>query len=414
MTGEATSGGALLHTALHARHLAAGARMVDFGGWDMPIQYRGILAEHGAVRSSVGVFDLSHMGRLHVRGARARDLVQWLTTNDVDRLGTRAGPVLAGLWRGRPILDDIIVYNLGDELLLVVNASNRVKILEWIGQHRGSDLAGLDADNPRRDARDRDDRVSGSGVGAPAPGACRRRHSTTLRYYAAVKATVAGTPALIARTGYTGEDGFEVIVSAADGPDVWDRCCRSAAASSRSACWPGRARHPAPRSRDGPLRPRDRRDDQPVRGRPGPGRQAREGRLLGREALWRQSTSRASSAEAGRLRVDGRRRAAPGLPDPGRRRGGRTGDQRQRLAEPGQADRHGVRSESHKSGIGTEIAVEIRGGTCRPGSWRSHSTSTELEGVAAPQRRAASAEASAWNLTDRRYTAEHEWIKARR
>src|SRR5947208_703332 len=86
MTDDAVSPDALLQTALHSRHLAAGARMVDFGGWDMPIQYRGILAEHAAVRSAVGVFDLSHMGRLYVRGPGALDLVQGLTTNDVRRL----------------------------------------------------------------------------------------------------------------------------------------------------------------------------------------------------------------------------------------------------------------------------------------------------------------------------------------
>src|SRR6266540_1240830 len=118
MTADSTSGGALLRTALHARHLAAGARMVDFGGWDMPIQYRGILAEHAAVRSAVGVFDLSHMGRLYVRGAGARDLVQWLTTNDVERLAPgRAQYSLVCGEDGR-ILDDVIVYNLGDELLI--------------------------------------------------------------------------------------------------------------------------------------------------------------------------------------------------------------------------------------------------------------------------------------------------------
>src|SRR5215212_6800288 len=135
MTAEHSSGDALLRTALHAQHLAAGARMVDFGGWEMPIQYRGIIAEHNAVRSGAGVFDLSHMGRLHVRGSGARDLVQWLATNDVDRLAPgRAQYSLICGEDGR-ILDDIIVYNLGEEILLVVNASNRLKVLDWIEQH---------------------------------------------------------------------------------------------------------------------------------------------------------------------------------------------------------------------------------------------------------------------------------------
>ena len=94
MTGESATEGGLLRTALFERHLAAGARMVDFGGWEMPIQYAGIRAEHLAVRSAVGVFDLSHMGRLHVRGPDALRLVQWLTTNDAGRLARGAFAVV--------------------------------------------------------------------------------------------------------------------------------------------------------------------------------------------------------------------------------------------------------------------------------------------------------------------------------
>src|SRR5918997_6952524 len=146
MTGEIAKEGALLKTALHDKHLAAGARMVDFGGWDMPIQYKsGIRAEHLAVRSGAGAFDLSHMGRLYVRGADALRLVQWLATNDAGRLAAgRAQYSLICGDRGQ-ILDDIIVYNLGDELLLVVNASNRLKILDWIEEQRRGPLAGIDA-----------------------------------------------------------------------------------------------------------------------------------------------------------------------------------------------------------------------------------------------------------------------------
>src|ERR671917_1145987 len=116
MTGDSATGGALLRTALYDKHLAAGARMVDFGGWEMPIQYKGgIRAEHLAVRSGVGVFDLSHMGRLYVRGPDALKLVQWLTTNDAGRLGQgRAQYSLVCGGRG-PILHDIIVYNPGGE-----------------------------------------------------------------------------------------------------------------------------------------------------------------------------------------------------------------------------------------------------------------------------------------------------------
>jgi len=195
--------------------------MVDFGGWDMPIQYRGILAEHAAVRNGVGVFDLSHMGRLQVRGPGARDLVQWLATNDVDRLAPgRAQYSLVCGEDGR-ILDDIIVYNLESEILLVVNASNRLKILDWIEQHRATDLAGCDAqihDATRETAM----------IGFQGPESARLLQELVaaplddLRYYAAMQTTLDGRPVLVARTGYTGEDGFEVIVAADDGPEVWD------------------------------------------------------------------------------------------------------------------------------------------------------------------------------------------------
>ena len=222
MTGDAATGGALLRTALYDRHLAAGARMVDFGGWDMPIQYKsGIRAEHLAVRSGVGVFDLSHMGRLYVRGPDALRLVQWLTTNDAGRLGQgRAQYSLICGERGQ-ILDDIIVYNLGDQYLLVVNASNRLKILAWIDEQRQGSLAGLDVTVD-------DQTFETAMIGFQGPESERLLQGlvsgdlSTLRYYAAVASTVYRRNALVARTGYTGEDGFEIIVSAKDGPEIWD------------------------------------------------------------------------------------------------------------------------------------------------------------------------------------------------
>jgi aminomethyltransferase len=221
MTGDVPAGGALLRTALYDRHLGAGARTVDFGGWDMPIQYRGIRAEHLAVRSGVGVFDLSHMGRLYVRGAGALQLVQWLTTNDASRLANgRAQYSLVCGDRGQ-ILDDIIVYNLGDELLLVVNASNRLKILGWIDEQLKGPLAGLSV-------AVHDATFETAMIGFQGPESERLLQQIvnlpldTLRYYASVSGTVAGRPSLIARTGYTGEDGFELIVSAEDGPAIWD------------------------------------------------------------------------------------------------------------------------------------------------------------------------------------------------
>lgn len=235
MTGEMSAAGALLKTALYPCHVAAGARMVEFGGWEMPIQYAGIRAEHLAVRSAVGVFDLSHMGRLHLRGPNALDLVQWLTTNDAARLAPGRAQYSLICAEDGGVLDDIIAYNLGDELLLVVNAANRPKILDWIARHRAGALAGLDADL-------HDATAETVMIGFQGPESERLLQAVvdvplaSLRYYAAVRGTVGGRPALIARTGYTGEDGFELIVAAADGPAVWELLLEAREGVQPTAC----------------------------------------------------------------------------------------------------------------------------------------------------------------------------------
>ena len=223
MTTESAAAAAPLRTALYDRHVAAKARVVEFGGWGMPIQYRGIVAEHHAVRSSVGLFDLSHMGRLWVDGRDAHELVQWLATNDLGRLAPgRAQYSLLCDADGR-ILDDIVVYNFGDRVLVVVNASNRDKILGWIAEQQAA--------APRArglDARVRDTTLETVMVGFQGPDAERTLQLLVeapladLRYYAAVETSLAGVGAIVARTGYTGEDGFEVIVAADAGPEVWD------------------------------------------------------------------------------------------------------------------------------------------------------------------------------------------------
>jgi aminomethyltransferase len=214
--------------------------MVDFGGWDMPIQYKtGIRAEHLAVRSGVGVFDLSHMGRLSVRGADALALVQWLATNDAGRLAPGRAQYSLICGSDGQILDDIIVYRPGEplsELLLVVNASNRTKILDWIAQNQQSGpLAGLDA-------AIHDATAETAMIGFQGPESERLLQElvnvdlSTLRYYASLPGTIDGTPGLIARTGYTGEDGFEVIVPAAEGPRIWDTLLQERAGVTPMAC----------------------------------------------------------------------------------------------------------------------------------------------------------------------------------
>jgi aminomethyltransferase len=215
MTPSATE--ALLRTSLYELHLAAGARMVPFGGWLMPVQYRSILAEHQAVRESAGLFDLSHMGRLYFHGRAGRDLLQWLSTNDAASLAP--GQAQYGLLCNEQggILDDTVAYNLDDRYLLVVNASNRLKILAWIERQRTAGHVG--------EVEDATLETTMIGFQGPLAEAALQPLSdvdlAALRYYGSQRGQVASIQALVARTGYTGEAGFELVVSAGEGPRLW-------------------------------------------------------------------------------------------------------------------------------------------------------------------------------------------------
>src|SRR5215471_3097675 len=135
----------LKKTPLHARHLANGARMVEFAGWDMPVEYGGIVSEHVAVRTKAGLFDVSHMGEIEIAGADALALVQWITSNDASRLAVGQIQYSALTTDAGTFVDDLLVYRLADaHYLLVVNASNIMKDYEWMAaqaRHRGGDVA---------------------------------------------------------------------------------------------------------------------------------------------------------------------------------------------------------------------------------------------------------------------------------
>src|SRR6266540_1535090 len=123
----------LLRTPLHERHVAAGARMVPFAGWEMPVQYAGVIQEHRAVRTDAGVFDVSHMGEIEVEGPRAHDLLQSLLSNDLDRIGVGAAQYTLLTNEHGGLIDDLIVYRLDEfRYLLIVNASNREADYEWL------------------------------------------------------------------------------------------------------------------------------------------------------------------------------------------------------------------------------------------------------------------------------------------
>ncbi len=208
----------LKRTPLFPCHVEAGARLVPFAGWEMPVQYRGVMEEHRAVRTSVGLFDVSHMGEIDVVGRRALDFVQYVTCNDASKL-TPGRAQYSGLMTPRgTFVDDLLVHKVADDrYFLVVNAANKDK-----------DYAYLCAQAPAFDGVDVLDRSADYAqlaVQGPRALAVLQRLTPVkldeIKYYRFVEGEVTKVPAVIARTGYTGEDGFEVYVAPGPAPVLW-------------------------------------------------------------------------------------------------------------------------------------------------------------------------------------------------
>ena len=207
----------LQRTPLHDWHLAHGGRMVDFAGWDMPVQYASIVEEHQAVRTAAGVFDISHMGRLWLKGPDALKLVQRIYTNNAATL--KEGQVRYGLICNESggILDDVLIYGWNDGYGMVVNASNRQKVVAWIGRHQ-----------PGLGVQMQDTTLESCMIAVQGPLAvelCRGltpADVTSLPYYFATRTTYRSQNCGVSRTGYTGEDGFEFMVGAEQGRQLWE------------------------------------------------------------------------------------------------------------------------------------------------------------------------------------------------
>ena len=207
----------LKRTPLHAAHVQSGAKMVPFGGWHMPVQYEGILAEHEAVRTAVGIFDVSHMGEADFAGPAALEAVSRLVTNDVAKLDVGRALYTVVCLEDGGIVDDCIVYRLDDtHYRIVINASNIDKDLAHFKEH----TAGMDVE-----LTDRSRQLGLIAVQGPkAVGLCNELTGGALAdvtSFGLAQATLAGHQITAARTGYTGEDGFELFVDAADTEAVW-------------------------------------------------------------------------------------------------------------------------------------------------------------------------------------------------
>lgn len=211
----------LKHSPLEAAHLACGARMVEFGGWFMPVQYAGIMEEHRAVRSAAGMFDISHMGEVIVSGSGALAWLESLLTNRVGKLEVGRGQYTLMLDEHGGVIDDLIIYRISEEsYFLVINAACRDIDLEWMRAHLPNDgtvdltdlgheyaavaLQGPDSENILRSLY-------------PSCEVPRRNGITAL------SASSGGIAELVARTGYTGEDGFELFVTVREGETLWNR-----------------------------------------------------------------------------------------------------------------------------------------------------------------------------------------------
>ncbi|MGA0068599.1 MAG: glycine cleavage system aminomethyltransferase GcvT [Miltoncostaeaceae bacterium] len=206
----------LRRTTLYDAHVAEGAKIVDFAGWEMPVEYLGVRAEHLAVRERCGLFDVSHMGQIDVVGKGARDFLQATLTNDITRIGPGQAQYTLLPDDEGGVIDDLLAYALLDRFLLVVNASNidacfaRIVGLAPDGievTNRSPDVGMLALQGPAW-------AKALTPIASPEP--------FSLAYMEATEAHVAGVPCLVARTGYTGEPGVEIMCDAAEAPAIWD------------------------------------------------------------------------------------------------------------------------------------------------------------------------------------------------
>ncbi|MEO0069337.1 MAG: glycine cleavage system aminomethyltransferase GcvT [candidate division WOR-3 bacterium] len=204
-------------TPFYPRHIESGGKMVEFAGYYLPLQFRGIIPEHHRVRTTVGIFDVSHMGRIIISGKDALSFVNWLTTNDAAKLAVNQAQYSVMCYPDGGIVDDLVVYRLAEsEFLLVVNGANNDKDTAWLKQHLKEDVS----------LKNVTESVAQIAVQGPKAEPVLQKICSIdlsgLGFYWAAQGKVAGVDVLISRTGYTGEDGFEVYIPAEEALKVWD------------------------------------------------------------------------------------------------------------------------------------------------------------------------------------------------
>ncbi|MEO0067677.1 MAG: glycine cleavage system aminomethyltransferase GcvT [candidate division WOR-3 bacterium] len=203
-------------TPFYPRHLAAGGKMVEFAGYHLPLQFRGIIPEHQKVRTAVGVFDVSHMGRIKISGKDALAFVNKMTTNDAAALALNQAQYSVMCYPDGGIVDDLVVYRFEDYFLLVVNGANNEKDTNWLKEHLQGDVH----------LENITEEVAQLAVQGPKAEPCLKKICSIdlepIGFYWAAMGKVAGVECLISRTGYTGEDGFELYIPREKALNVWD------------------------------------------------------------------------------------------------------------------------------------------------------------------------------------------------
>ena len=225
-------------TPFFAKHVSSGGRMVQFAGWELPIQYTGIIEEHSAVRTSAGMFDVSHMGDLIIRGPGAKEFLRSVLTNNIDLAVQNKGIYTHILNDGGKIIDDAIVYNLGSDIfLLVPNASTKDTVLEWLNGRRGKQKS--------VDIIDVSSRIACLAVQGPKAAEIAQRITNndviSIKRFNVAPVSIGGAKpgflsdilaegdasCMFARTGYTGEDGFEILVEEKNAEILWDALAKA-------------------------------------------------------------------------------------------------------------------------------------------------------------------------------------------
>ena len=207
----------LKKTGFYDKHLENNAKLVEFAGYYMPIQYNSILEEHKRVRSTVGIFDVSHMGEIEISGTNALDFINYITINDASKIEINQAQYTAMCYRDAGIVDDLIVYRLKNHYLLVVNAANTQKDFEWIMENKTN---GVDIENIS-------DNISQLAIQGKNAAATLQKLTdidlSSIKFYWFIEGELAKTPMIISSTGYTGEPGFELYFNRKHSEQVWDQ-----------------------------------------------------------------------------------------------------------------------------------------------------------------------------------------------